>query len=252
LGAILVFWWFVYVVYLDEQLSIVTFRLVAYLNGHKVSQIRLDFDCATIMNATGMKWSKDEARFGKQLMKKAGWEEGKGLGRKEDGITEHVRTVRKDNVLGIGYEGQVQQTWSTQSVGFADILKRINTQSPAPGSEEDEEGAESVQASPVAKGPSGGRGASVYAKRQGLKTEALRSEEGKAEVLGAGSSNRKRDREDSVPIQDLSSLTSPLLQRTMTRFTGHEPRPSATTSSSIQVTKPDPRPPRPSQTPFCN
>lgn len=207
--------------------------------------------------STGAKWAKDDGRFGVQLLKKAGWEEGKGLGRHEDGIVENVKTVRKDNVLGIGYEGQVagQQVWSSQSVGFADILKRINTQSPAPDSGDDvdnvEESATPV-ASPVNKGPSAGKHAAAYNKRRNLKTEALRSDEGKQEVLGAASSSRKRSRndDDDEPLEDKSTLVSPILQRSMVRHVPHEPRPSATTSASVVITKPDPRPPKPTDTPF--
>ena len=208
------------------------------------------------MNSTGAKWSKDETRFGKQFMKKAGWEEGKGLGRNEDGIVDHVKTVRKDNVLGIGHDGQIQQTWSTQSVGFADILSRINSTSPAPhDSDEDDDGAQSQESSPpvespVAKGPTAGRHAAAYTKRRNLKTEALRSDEGRAEVLGAGSSGKRaRDDDDDDAAANVSTLTSPLLLRLMDRCTAHEPR-STTCASTVAITKPDPRPPRPTDTPF--
>lgn len=199
------------------------------------------------MAATGAKWSKDDSRFGVKLMQKAGWEAGKGLGRNEDGIVEHVKTTRKDNVLGIGYEGQVKQTWSAQSVGFADILERMNSQSPTAQSEDED------RASPVSKTPAAGKHGSAYTKRRALKTEALRSEEGKSEVLGAASSLRKRNREedDDEPV-DVSTLVSSTLKRLMDRCPKHEPRPSATTDSSVVVTKPDPRPPRPAVTPFYN
>lgn len=80
-----------------------------------------------------IKWSNDDTRIGKKLMKASGWDDGKGLGKHEDGNATHVKTKRKDDVLGIGYEAKGQsQQWSAQSVGFADILKRMNTQSPTP------------------------------------------------------------------------------------------------------------------------
>lgn len=208
-------------------------------------------------HSTGAKWTKDEGRFGKQLMKKAGWEEGKGLGKHEDGIVEHVKTVRKDNVLGIGYEGKVQQAWSTQSVGFADVLSRINKTKACTAEDDDAEDPERnpespcSAESPVSKGPAAGRHAAAFAKRRNLKTEALRSEEGRAEVLGAASSGSKRPRdEDDDEEEAKSSLVSPLLQRLMVRVISHEPRPTAFSNSSVQITKPEPRPPRPTDTPF--
>ena len=185
-------------------------------------------------------------RLGATLMKKAGWESGKGLGRNEDGIVDHVKTVRKDNVLGIGYEGKVQQTWSAQSVGFADILKRINTQSPPPDSGESGDD-EQQKVTTVSAGKHG----SAYTKRRHLKTEALRSVDGKSEVLGAASSRSKRDREVDEDDEDRNNLRSPLLTRLMQRKSKHEPKPSAEgESAAVTITKPDPRPPKCTNTPF--
>jgi Pin2-interacting protein X1 len=204
--------------------------------------------------STGTKWSKDASNFGKQLMKKAGWEEGKGLGKNEDGIVENVKTTRKDNTLGIGYDGQVQQVWSTQSVGFADILSRINTATTVDDSDDDGDADASSPASvsPVARGPTGGKH-SAYLKRRNLKTEGLRSDEGKAEILGMASSSKKRGRdadEEEEGNGDKSTLTSSLLSRLMDRCPAHEPRPSMDSLSKVDVTKPEPRPPRPADTPF--
>merc|ERR1712159_114363 len=39
------------------------------------------------------------------MMKKMGWEEGKGLGKNNDGITEHVKVKKKDDKIGIGKKG---------------------------------------------------------------------------------------------------------------------------------------------------
>lgn len=208
--------------------------------------------------STGTKWSKDASNFGKQLMKKSGWEEGKGLGKNEDGIVENVKTSRKDNMLGIGYDGQVQQTWSTQSVGFADILSRMNAGSATVNDSDDNdddanEDGSPPAVSPVARGPTGGKHSAAYAKRRNLKTEGLRSDEGKAEILGQASSSKKREREpneDDTITGDKSTLVSPLLSRLMDRCPAHEPRPSMDCSSKVVITKPDPRPPRPADTPF--
>jgi Pin2-interacting protein X1 len=214
------------------------------------------------MDPNNTKWSKDDTRFGARIMKKAGWDDGKGIGRNEDGVATHVKTTRKDNVLGIGYEGKVQETWSTQSVGFADILKRINTQSPTPPPDDDEDGEGSREApeedddepataaaSDMTAAPSAGKHANAFNKRRNLKTEALRSADGKDEVLGT---KRPRQSESAASKEgDSGSLVSPLLVRTMVHYPQHDPKPTDVEQAGIAITKPDPRPPRVTETPFA-
>ncbi len=43
---------------------------------------------------------KDESKFGKKLMEKMGWEKGKGLGAKENGITENIKVKFKSDNQG--------------------------------------------------------------------------------------------------------------------------------------------------------
>lgn len=40
--------------------------------------------------------------WAKNMMKKMGWTEGKGIGKKEDGIVKHIRVDKKDNNEGLG------------------------------------------------------------------------------------------------------------------------------------------------------
>ena len=47
-------------------------------------------------------WSSDTTRFGSRMLAKMGWSSGKGLGKKEDGIVEHVRVVKRSEALGLG------------------------------------------------------------------------------------------------------------------------------------------------------
>ena len=204
-------------------------------------------------SATGNKWAKDDSRFGTQLMKKAGWDVGKGLGKNEDGTAEHVKVRRKDDTLGIGYDGNVsaQQVWSQQAVGFADVLKKINAQTPPPQcSDDSDEDGVSPEIIGEKKTPSAGKHAVAFTKRRALKTEGLRSAEGKSEVLGAASSSRKRER-DSVDVVDdgESTLKSPLLQRLMQRSVKHEPIASMN-DAGVTITKPTHKPPKPQDTPF--
>ncbi|RNF26741.1 Pin2-interacting protein X1 [Trypanosoma conorhini] len=209
----------------------------------------------------GTRWSRSANNIGKSMLKRSGWTEGSGLGRNQEGVTSHIKTRRKDGVMGVGYEGGVQEAWSTQSVGFADVLSRIKS-AVASGSSDSEEGETAAAGTNGASGPRGGRHTGMYAKRHALKTELLRAKNGAsaAEILGSASSARKRARdgggeggEDAALL--LPTLRSPLLQRVMVRAPGHEPRPASTDDGeaeveTVRVTKPRPRPPRCTDTPF--
>ena len=40
--------------------------------------------------------------FARRQMEKMGWTEGKGLGKNEDGMAEHIRQKKKDDTAGLG------------------------------------------------------------------------------------------------------------------------------------------------------
>ena len=40
--------------------------------------------------------------FGKKMLQKMGWSEGKGLGKSEQGVTSHVRVKKREEAAGIG------------------------------------------------------------------------------------------------------------------------------------------------------
>jgi len=44
----------------------------------------------------------DKSAFGFKMLQKMGWSEGKGLGRKEDGMTTHIRMKRRPDAVGVG------------------------------------------------------------------------------------------------------------------------------------------------------
>lgn len=223
--------------------------------------------------------------MGKNLLKKSGWKEGSGLGKDQDGTTTHIKVSRKDDVMGIGYKAGVAETWSTQSVGFADVLERIKQRTAAVhnGSDDDGDSGEGSPVSPSASSPSTSKPSSptesrhyrMYAKRNALKTELLRatdSREKAEEILGRAATHRRgrtSDEEDgdgdartsqrSRKAEDddvRSTLKSPLLSRLMVRCPKHEPRPTTAQDGEgaveerVKVTKPCPRPPRCTDTPF--
>ena len=55
--------------------------------------------------------------FAKKYMEKYGWQEGKGLGKKESGISERLRLKSQKDAVGLGYDrtkGINTQTWFAQ------------------------------------------------------------------------------------------------------------------------------------------
>ena len=62
-----------------------------------------------------------------------GWEEGKGLGKNEDGMASHVHVKKRGELeesLGIGasIDGTGNAGWSKTSAGLNDILAQLNQQ----------------------------------------------------------------------------------------------------------------------------
>ena len=47
-------------------------------------------------------WARDKSRFGFAMLAKMGWQEGKGLGRNEDGMVNNIRVAKRTEALGIG------------------------------------------------------------------------------------------------------------------------------------------------------
>ncbi|GET85964.1 hypothetical protein, conserved [Leishmania tarentolae] len=222
----------------------------------------------------GNRWSNSEKNFGKALLKKSGWAEGTGLGKEQDGVVNHIKVTRKDGVMGLGYQAGVQETWTTQSLGFADVLTRIKTSTTTAISDSDNDGETSPSSSPTTNGEAKKIGMSrhykMYARRNALKTELVHggdsadTEAKRLEILGSAATKRRRNTDsddDNAAARarcgedtaSVSTLKSPLLCRLMTRSTKDEPKPTAadmTSEKLITITKPDPRPPKCTDTPF--
>ncbi|KAK7201433.1 G-patch domain/DExH-box splicing factor binding site [Novymonas esmeraldas] len=223
----------------------------------------------------GNRWSTSANNFGKALLKKSGWTEGSGLGKEQDGVVSHVKVSRKDDVMGLGYQAGVHETWTTQSVGFADVLTRIRDATAAAISDSDDDGAPHslTSSSPTTAGEPRRVGVSrhykMYAKRNALKTELVHgsgsaaTEALRIEILGGAATKRPRDGLDDGDRaagahrrgrhESASTLASPLLSRLMVRCAAEEPKPTAddtTPEERIAITKPHPRPPKCTDTPF--
>ncbi|XP_022094096.1 PIN2/TERF1-interacting telomerase inhibitor 1-like [Acanthaster planci] len=71
-------------------------------------------------------WTNNENKFGEKLMKKMGWQQGKGLGMNEDGMTSHIKVTVKNNVLGLGCSQQHDDNWIGHQDDFNDLLSSLN------------------------------------------------------------------------------------------------------------------------------
>jgi Pin2-interacting protein X1 len=61
------------------------------------------------------------------MLEKMGWKEGKGLGAKEDGTTEHIKVKKKLDNQGIGTETVTHnKNWLETSVAYESILANLN------------------------------------------------------------------------------------------------------------------------------
>eukprot|EP01095_Lingulamoeba_sp_RSL-Kostka_P005308 TRINITY_DN1663_c0_g1_i4.p1 TRINITY_DN1663_c0_g1~~TRINITY_DN1663_c0_g1_i4.p1 ORF type:complete len:354 (-),score=157.19 TRINITY_DN1663_c0_g1_i4:241-1302(-) len=71
-------------------------------------------------------WSNDKSRFGFKMLQSMGWDEGKGLGKNEDGSRKYIRVKKNYNNLGIGEHKKSSENWLKGNAEFSDILKKLN------------------------------------------------------------------------------------------------------------------------------
>ncbi|KAJ3209408.1 hypothetical protein HK099_008517 [Clydaea vesicula] len=71
-------------------------------------------------------WADDKSKFGFKLLSKMGWEQGKGLGAKSDGISEHVKVSYKKDTLGVGADKRTIDNWLDNTSAFDALLKNLN------------------------------------------------------------------------------------------------------------------------------
>ncbi|KAF0982532.1 hypothetical protein FDP41_011462 [Naegleria fowleri] len=75
------------------------------------------------------RWAEDKSRLGFKLLEKMGWKEGDGLGKKRDGMTEHVKVAFKTDTAGIGAheEAKKERTVCQKMSSFSEVLSRLKT-----------------------------------------------------------------------------------------------------------------------------
>ncbi|CAL8316272.1 unnamed protein product [Merluccius merluccius] len=71
-------------------------------------------------------WSKDESKFGQKMLERMGWSKGKGLGRSQQGSTEHIKVKVKNNNLGLGTNASYEDNWIAHQDDFNQLLADLN------------------------------------------------------------------------------------------------------------------------------
>ncbi|XP_061097746.1 PIN2/TERF1-interacting telomerase inhibitor 1 [Conger conger] len=71
-------------------------------------------------------WSKDESKFGQKMLERMGWSKGKGLGKSEQGGTEHIKVKVKNNNLGLGTAASHEDNWIAHQDDFNQLLADLN------------------------------------------------------------------------------------------------------------------------------
>ncbi|XP_068580806.1 PIN2/TERF1-interacting telomerase inhibitor 1 [Cebidichthys violaceus] len=71
-------------------------------------------------------WSKDDSKFGQKLMERMGWSKGKGLGRSEQGNTDHIKVKVKNNHYGLGTSASSEDNWIAHQDDFNELLAQLN------------------------------------------------------------------------------------------------------------------------------
>ncbi|XP_020297018.1 ankyrin repeat domain-containing protein 11-like [Pseudomyrmex gracilis] len=74
-------------------------------------------------NPNGKWWSEDSNKFGQKMLEKMGWSKGKGLGINEQGITQHINIVQKNDRSCLGYNEN--EAWTTYEKKYNDLLQQL-------------------------------------------------------------------------------------------------------------------------------
>ena len=73
-------------------------------------------------------WANDTSKFGRKMLERMGWAEGRGLGADGQGTATHVEVVRKADNAGIGVATEHSDNWLVHNDNLNDILAMLNEQ----------------------------------------------------------------------------------------------------------------------------
>ncbi|KAF7230463.1 PIN2/TERF1-interacting telomerase inhibitor 1 isoform X2 [Nothobranchius furzeri] len=71
-------------------------------------------------------WSNDDSKFGQKMLERMGWSKGKGLGRSEQGSTDHIKVKVKNDSYGFGANASYEDNWIAHQDEFNDLLAQLN------------------------------------------------------------------------------------------------------------------------------
>ncbi|XP_028997215.1 PIN2/TERF1-interacting telomerase inhibitor 1 isoform X2 [Betta splendens] len=71
-------------------------------------------------------WSNDDSKFGQKMLERMGWSKGKGLGRSEQGSTDHIKVKVKNDNYGLGANASYEDNWIAHQDDFNDLLAQLN------------------------------------------------------------------------------------------------------------------------------
>ncbi|KAK7906865.1 hypothetical protein WMY93_015477 [Mugilogobius chulae] len=71
-------------------------------------------------------WSKDDNKFGQKMLERMGWSKGKGLGRSEQGATDHIKVKVKNDSYGLGANASHEDNWIAHQDDFNELLAQLN------------------------------------------------------------------------------------------------------------------------------
>ncbi|CAN9507400.1 unnamed protein product [Ophioblennius macclurei] len=71
-------------------------------------------------------WSNDDSKFGQKMLERMGWSKGKGLGRTEQGATDHIKVKLKNDSYGLGANASHEDKWIAHQDDFNELLAQLN------------------------------------------------------------------------------------------------------------------------------
>ncbi|XP_037541349.1 PIN2/TERF1-interacting telomerase inhibitor 1 [Nematolebias whitei] len=71
-------------------------------------------------------WSNDDSKFGQKMLERMGWSKGKGLGRSEQGSTDHIKVKVKNDNHGLGANASHEDNWIAHQDEFNELLAQLN------------------------------------------------------------------------------------------------------------------------------
>lgn len=85
-------------------------------------------------------WAENKAGFGHKMLAKMGWKEGRGLGKNQQGTTNNLRAIRREDSLGIGASTDTHgaEGWSATSANFHGVLAKLKAEHGASSSDADD------------------------------------------------------------------------------------------------------------------